>query len=130
MRFKTDSLKAQFANTIDDKLKLLLEGLDAYCINNGFPELVVTELIRLPRHASDEHAVGRAADVRAHAESHCDKCNVDSFRYTPEQLAMMRQYVETNHKRKAWYNRVGQSLSGFYDHGRGAVFHIHLSVDE
>lgn len=130
MRFKTDSLKAQFANTIDDKLKLLLEGLDAYCINNGFPELVVTELIRLPRHASDEHAVGRAADVRAHAESHCDKCNVDSFRYTPEQLAMMRQYVETNHKRKAWYNRVGQSLSGFYPHGRGAVFHIHLSVDE
>lgn len=130
MRFKTDSLKAQFANTIDDKLKLLLEGLDAYCINNGFPELVVTELIRLPRHASDEHAVGRAADVRAHAESHCDKCNVDSFRYTPEQLAMMRQYVETNHKRKAWYNRLGQSLSGFYPHGRGGVFHIHLSVDE
>lgn len=130
MKFKTDSLKAQFANTIDDKLKRLLEGLDAYCVNNDFPELMVTELIRLPRHASDEHAVGRAADVRAHAESHCDKCNVDHFRYTPEQLELMRSYVETNHKRKVWYNRVGQSLSGFYPHGRGAVFHIHLSVDE
>lgn len=130
MRFKTDDLKGQFFMKIDNKLKLLLEGLDAFCINNKFPELIVTELIRLPRHASDEHAVGRAADVRAHAESHCDKCNVDSFRYTPEQLAMMRQYVETNHKRKAWYNRVGQSLSGFYPHGRGHAFHIHLSVDE
>jgi hypothetical protein len=129
MEFKTDSLKAQFANSIDGKLRLLLEGLDAYCVNNGFPELIITELIRLPRHASDEHAVGRAADVRAHAEATCEKCGVERFRYTPEQLAMMRQYIETNHKRKAWYNKAGQGLTGFYPHGRGAVFHIHLSVD-
>lgn len=130
MKFKSDELKGQFAAKIDKKLKLLLEGLDAFCINNGFPELVITELIRLPRHPSDEHAVGRAADVRAHAESHCTTCETDRFRYTPEQLELMRAYVETNHKRKAWYNKVGQTLWGFYPHGKGAVFHIHLSVDE
>ena len=129
MEFKTDSLKAQFANSIDGKLRLLLEGLDAYCVNNGFPELIITELIRLPRHASDEHAVGRAADVRAHVEATCDKCKVERFRYTPEQLELLRQYVETNHKRKWWYNKVGQAIAGFYPHGKGAVFHIHLSVD-
>lgn len=130
MKFKSDELKGQFAAKIDKKLKLLLEGLDAFCINNGFPELVITELIRLPRHPSDEHAVGRAADVRAHAESHCTTCETDRFRYTPEQLELMRAYVETNHKRKAWFNKVAQTLSGFYPHGKGAVFHIHLSVDE
>lgn len=130
MKFKSDELKGQFAAKIDKKLKLLLEGLDAFCINNGFPELIITELIRLPRHPSDEHAVGRAADVRAHAESHCTTCETDRFRYTPEQLELMRAYVETNHKRKAWFNKVAQTLSGFYPHGKGAVFHIHLSVDE
>lgn len=129
MLFKTKDLEVQFQTRIDPKLRSLLEGLDAYCVNNGFAELMITELIRPPRHASDQHADGKAADVRAHVESECGTCHVGKYRYSPEELAMMRMYVETHHPRKWWSNKFGQQLSGFYPHGRGAVFHIHLSVD-
>jgi hypothetical protein len=134
MEFKTTVLKAQYQNDIEPTLRNLIEGLDNYCIESSIPELIITELIRSPRHQSDEHAVGRAVDVRAHVETEC-QCAVHKtthplYRYNPEQLEQMRQWVETHFPRKPWYNKVGQSLSGFYPHGRGAVFHIHISVDK
>ena len=124
MIFKTPALEQQYKTQIVQKLKELLDGLDGFCKSKGYAELVVTEFIRQPRHAGDQHADGKAADIRAHVEEHSGK-----HRYDPEQLEQMRQFVETKFPRKIWYNKYGQQLSGFYPHGQGAVFHVHLSVE-
>lgn len=125
MIFKTPVLEQQYKTQIVPKLKELLDGLDGFCKTRGYAELTVTELIRQPRHNGDQHADGKAADIRAHVEGDSGK-----HRYDPEQLEQMRQFVDTKFPRKTWYNKYGQPLTGFYPHGLGAVFHIHLSVDE
>lgn len=119
MQFKNDEAKNQWDVThIYPRLVMMVEGLDAFCKKNNFPEIVITDVNTPGVHGvnSDHYAIpAKAVDLRAkHLSAY--------------QLAMMDNYMTENFPRKGMSPK-GYQLRSFYAHGTAETFHIHLSCD-
>ena len=115
MKFKTEELEMQFAShALQERLKTMLNGLDAYILQEKIPELVVTSLVR-PQDLKSDHRDGHAGDIRAN-------------NLTAPELAKILNWVHGHYWRSA-ENIGGWPMRSAYAHGKEESFHIHLSVD-
>jgi len=129
VQYKSPGIKTEFQDEkrVDSRLQFGVLHLAHKVWRLNMNPLLLTDVLRdnrLSQHFADPVAeiLCTATDIRAHHGY-----------YNSAELRILRLWYDETYPRRDILYKVGtqtlHKLMGFYAHGEGDVFHIHLSVD-